>query len=224
MTANQINYARHREDNRHNLETERQGRDVITETHRHNVEQEKIGWGNVGVGYAQVAEAKRHNIATERINWYDVNSQRDLRRKQGSLYDTQRELAATQSKVQQQDADTRRYQAQTEQRKLEAQQRRDEETRRHNYVMEGFQQYDIRTNRMNAETRQSDVASQNWYRQSQILETERHNRRTERTQEQYNQSHLSNERAGINTQIIGTIVGRGGLIGGIGALIAGGAR
>lgn len=56
MTANQINYQKLKEDRRHNLATE-------SETGRHNVQQEAIGFATVG-------ESRRHNQAAEAINWY----------------------------------------------------------------------------------------------------------------------------------------------------------
>lgn len=84
MTANQINYARHQEDVRHNLETESQGRQVIAETGRHNLVTEDIGWYNAyeagrhnreteSIGWFTAKETKRHNIAQEGIGWANVN-------------------------------------------------------------------------------------------------------------------------------------------------------
>ena len=59
VTANQINYQKLREDQRHN-------RAVESETGRHNVQQEAIGFATVG-------ESQRHNQATEAVNWYTQN-------------------------------------------------------------------------------------------------------------------------------------------------------
>lgn len=65
MTANQINYARMKEDTRHNVATEaenyrsnvaretentRHNVATETETHRSNVAQEALGWANVAIG------------------------------------------------------------------------------------------------------------------------------------------------------------------------------
>lgn len=217
MTANQINAARQREEGRHNLETERQGRDVIQETGRHNREQERIGWGNVGAAYAQVAEQTRHNVATERINWYDVNSNRKLRHSQSSYYRAQAEAVKLNSETNQRNADTRFREALTAQEELRRKREADAETRRHNRVTESMNSYDIRTNRINAETRQDQVAYQNWYQQSQILEQERHNRATERLTER----DVANRTTSAVSQVIGTLIGRAGLLGGIGALVGG---
>lgn len=54
------------ESNRHNLETERQGRDVIAETGRHNLETERQGRDII-------AETGRHNRATEGIDLGKLN-------------------------------------------------------------------------------------------------------------------------------------------------------
>lgn len=58
MTSNQIEFAKHRENQRHNRFTE-------TESRRHNVQEEGIGWGNLN-------ELSRHNRETESINWFSA--------------------------------------------------------------------------------------------------------------------------------------------------------
>lgn len=58
MTSNQIEFAKHKENQRHNRFTE-------TESKRHNVQEEGIGWGNLG-------ELSRHNRETESINWFSA--------------------------------------------------------------------------------------------------------------------------------------------------------
>lgn len=88
MTANQINFARHREDVRHNIHTERQkerdlaigeanavtnafsartGRLTHEEAARHNREQESINWFDT---QGRLAETTRHNQASEELGWY----------------------------------------------------------------------------------------------------------------------------------------------------------
>lgn len=61
MTANQINYWRFNEDRRHNEVTE-------VETARHNRATESIGYGQISLGYAQLAETTRTNKARELLN------------------------------------------------------------------------------------------------------------------------------------------------------------
>lgn len=65
MTSNQLTLGKLREDIRHNQATEAYGYATLGETKRHNLQGERIGFGNIGLGYSQLGEAKRHNIATE---------------------------------------------------------------------------------------------------------------------------------------------------------------
>ena len=58
MTSNQLKYAELQEQKRSNLVKE-------SETHRSNVANEAIGWGNVGAQYASINESNRHNQAGE---------------------------------------------------------------------------------------------------------------------------------------------------------------
>lgn len=61
MTSNQIAFAVHKENQRHNKFTEREGK-------RHNLRSERIGESNVALGYANLNEMFRHNYASEGIN------------------------------------------------------------------------------------------------------------------------------------------------------------
>lgn len=63
MTANQIKYAEHLEQKRHNMASE-------AEQARHNVRSEDVGFYSAGAAYAGVGENRRHNQEQERINWY----------------------------------------------------------------------------------------------------------------------------------------------------------
>lgn len=87
MTANQINFAKLREEQRHNAAMESQGIQTLSESNRHNVRTEEINWfkansdkdiglGQVGIGMdrnaiqsdfntAKIAEENRHNTETE---------------------------------------------------------------------------------------------------------------------------------------------------------------
>lgn len=61
MTSNQIAFAVHKENQRHNRFSEREGK-------RHNLQTEKIGESNVALGYANLNEMFRHNYASEGID------------------------------------------------------------------------------------------------------------------------------------------------------------
>lgn len=65
MTRNQIAYVQHQEARRHNLVTESQTAQVITETNRHNLASE-------GIQNRQIDEQARHNRATESISWANL--------------------------------------------------------------------------------------------------------------------------------------------------------
>lgn len=86
MTSNQINYAKHKEEVRHNKEMESQGRSVIQETGRHNLASEDIGYSNVGLGYSNLAESSRHNRAQESINWFTAQNLAYLQGQQSEYY------------------------------------------------------------------------------------------------------------------------------------------
>lgn len=61
MTSNQIAFAVHKENQRHNRFSEQEGK-------RHNLRSERIGESNVALGYANLNEMFRHNYASEDIN------------------------------------------------------------------------------------------------------------------------------------------------------------
>lgn len=85
MLNTQVQYWLMREQTRHNLETEAQGRESIRvnwfnaqENARHNLVSEQIGWGNLNenirhnkatedLGWASLSETSRHNRASEGI-------------------------------------------------------------------------------------------------------------------------------------------------------------
>lgn len=93
MTANQINFARHKEDSRHNRATEEAKlRDIAIgerqayaselqaqtaakrqlEDVRHNTESERINWFNT---LQTTSEARRHNQEQEQISWFSAQAQ-----------------------------------------------------------------------------------------------------------------------------------------------------
>lgn len=72
MTHNQIDYAKHKENVRHNKRSERQTDRSIAESIRHNKKTEQLGqenvdlgYANVGLGYSNLRELYRHNTQTE---------------------------------------------------------------------------------------------------------------------------------------------------------------
>nr|UDL14549.1 MAG: hypothetical protein [Picobirnavirus sp.] len=99
MTANQIKYAEHIENARHNTATELQTDKAQAETNRHNVAQESHnvnvlqetrrhnqateqvakeqiaqGWSNISLGHQQLREQTRHNVEQESIGKADSHS------------------------------------------------------------------------------------------------------------------------------------------------------
>lgn len=93
MTSNQIAFAVHKENQRHNRFSER-------ESKRHNLRSERIGESNVALGYANLNEMFRHNYASE-----DINQQ---------LADVKAQEADTRSRQ----VDVNEYDAETRRRKL----------------------------------------------------------------------------------------------------------
>lgn len=93
MTSNQIAFAVHKENQRHNKFSEREGK-------RHNLQTERIGESNVALGYANLNEMFRHNYASEGINQ--------------QLADVRESEASTQAKQ----VEVAEYNAETQRRKL----------------------------------------------------------------------------------------------------------
>lgn len=133
MTANQINFARHKEEVRHNRVTE-------AEMGRHNKATESVGWAGVSATYAGIAETARHNQVMEDQGWYTAKGQ-------VSLWGNQGEAVLMQAFAAQQNADSNTMNALTNQdnartNALNAQTRISElgEQMRHNIAFEGIQQ------------------------------------------------------------------------------------
>lgn len=83
MTHNQIAFAEHKENIRHNRFTEQ-------ESKRHNVQTEGVGWAGVN-------ESVRHNVATENINWYSARNLAGLQAAQSSAAYANANLASEQA-------------------------------------------------------------------------------------------------------------------------------
>lgn len=80
MTHNQIEYAKHKENVRHNKRSEKQSDKSIAENIRHNKKTEQLsqanvdlGYANVGLGYSNLSELYRHNAQTELISQQQVD-------------------------------------------------------------------------------------------------------------------------------------------------------
>lgn len=89
MTHNQIDYAKHKENVRHNKRSERQTDKSIAENIRHNKQTERLGqenvdlgYANVGLGYSNLRELYRHNTQMELVS-------------QGQLEESERHNTAT---------------------------------------------------------------------------------------------------------------------------------
>lgn len=136
MTANQINYARTKEDRRHNLVTEEQKlRDIAIgerqalaaelqastaskrqlEDARHNRESETINWFSTR---NQIAETQRHNREQEQVSWFSAQSQdrhnyemRQIQSRQADAAQLQATTAWNALGIQRLDANTRARQA-----------------------------------------------------------------------------------------------------------------
>lgn len=133
MTANQINYARHLEDKRHNKVMEDQGQQVIRETGRHNLVTEDIAWYNA-------YEQGRHNKATESIGWFTAKEQKrhnlaseDIGRQNVALGWAQVEVSKRANTINEVNAITRAQEADTHRWQVEKQA---QETKRHNVQTE----------------------------------------------------------------------------------------
>lgn len=106
MTRNQIDFAKHKENVRHNLEMEKQGYQTIGESVRHNKKSEDIGYANVGLGYSNLAELSRHNQQSEAVNWFTAQNLAYLQGEQAGYYDALREKTGSEVGVAQRNATT----------------------------------------------------------------------------------------------------------------------
>nr|AVX53686.1 putative ORF1 [Marmot picobirnavirus] len=78
MTRNQIAFAEHKENVRHNRATESQTDATLRETSRHNIASEGISSGTL-------SESVRHNKASEAVNWYTAQQLSYLQQAQAEL-------------------------------------------------------------------------------------------------------------------------------------------
>lgn len=131
MTANQIAYAKHLEERRHNRVSERhEHQDVLTrrqvadtgwysarEAARHNVEQEKINWWDKRTGHA---ETQRHNLEDERTKLFSANALRDYQINQSEALLRQAATSERQAQVAEENARTNARNATTRESELAA--------------------------------------------------------------------------------------------------------
>lgn len=105
MTHNQIDFARHREERRHNIVGER-------ETSRHNKASESIGSISAAAAASQASashrmatETARHNLTTENINWYTAKNAAMLQEAQAQQQMALADKTTSEVGVEQQKAD-----------------------------------------------------------------------------------------------------------------------
>mgnify|MGYP000803976870 CR=1 FL=1 len=134
MTNNQINYAVHKENQRHNLVTEGEtGRHNLAqevETNRSNVARETETRRN---NIASLNELNRHNQATEAQGWYNAYTQRAYT--QGTLAETHRSNVAREALTEYANITSRQQAA---------------ETARHNFVSEVYERQQANAAQQNA--------------------------------------------------------------------------
>ena len=113
MTHNQIDFARHREERRHNIVGER-------ETSRHNKASESIGSISAAAAASQASashrmatETARHNLTTEGINWYTAENAAALQSAQAQQQLALAAKTASEVGVEQQKADAATKEAST---------------------------------------------------------------------------------------------------------------
>lgn len=151
MTANQINFVRHKEDVRsHGVdEAERQ---------RHNLASEKLGYYQAGAGYAQAA-ASRYNTDMMK-GYYDAMAQA-----RGSEVASQNQFRERQARIMMRDAITNFANAMQNYLRAGATVQQAREQARHNLVMEGYTAAQIdeaeRHNRADESVRSSRAFAQN---------------------------------------------------------------
>lgn len=154
MTANQINYARQREEVRHNIRTEHQkDRDLAigerqaasaelqaqvasrrqSEDARHNLQTEAVNWFSAA---GNLSETQRHNKELESINWFDTRSQDTYRRASASAQMQQAQAARTSAAASYLGAQASMEQARVAGTNAATRQSELAESIRHNYVME----------------------------------------------------------------------------------------
>lgn len=113
MTHNQIDFARHKEERRHNLVGER-------ETIRHNKASESIGSISAAAAASQASashrmatETARHNLTTEDINWYTAENTAALQSAQAEQQTALADKTTSEIGVEQQKADAATKEAAT---------------------------------------------------------------------------------------------------------------
>lgn len=122
MTNNQIEYAKHTENIRHNLAVEGLTRDTLSETTRHNRAGEQISRDTVKVSQGNLDELRRHNVQTENLSATQILNNYTVGLKQAAAAQTSASAAMKQAGV-------------AENRQIE--------DARHNEKVEGIQLVDI---------------------------------------------------------------------------------
>lgn len=147
MTHNQIDFARLKEERRHNVVGEQ-------ETGRHNKASEAIGATSASAAVSQAAashrmasETARHNVVTEGINWYSAENLAMLQGAQAYNQGQMGDKAKSEVGVRAGElGETQRHNVTTE-----------HETQRHNIVSEGIEQQKAHAATKDAATRRGQA-------------------------------------------------------------------
>lgn len=138
MTSNQIEFAKHQENQRHNLATEdlERGkltveRDKLTETGRHNLAGEKISAGSL-------SESQRHNLVSERLTQDQIINNYNLGLRQAAAAEKQANAAINSAQASMAHAGAAYRSADAAMRQAQNTALSISETSRHNKAMESI--------------------------------------------------------------------------------------
>lgn len=178
MTRNQIDFAKHKESVRHNLEMEKQGYQNIDETVRHNKKSEDIGYANVGLGYSNLSELSRHNQQSEAVNWFTAENLAYLQGEQAGYYDALRQKTGSEVGVAQRNATTNALNYVVNLKSVLETGRHnvtgEKETQRHNIATEAIQNWGVaaQLKRAKASEKSADAAMKQAESRSKTVDTE----------------------------------------------------
>lgn len=182
MTSNQIKFAQHKEDVRHNLVSERQKvRDqeigLITaeaarsqaataaarqkEDYRHNIQTENINWWST---QNQLAETNRHNTESERVAWGQLAADTSYKQSTAKSQARQATVAERNASVNESALQVQRYNANTARMNVGV-----------GYAQAAASQLGAEAAKLNADTRQSELAETIRINSLRQDETVRHN-------------------------------------------------
>lgn len=233
MTANQIEFAKHKETSRHNLASEHiEGRKATAserqagaaerqaevaglqqkETARHNAAQETMQWW---FNRNSIAETQRHNKAQEDVNWFNANALKSHQERSDAAAARQAAASESQASTARINALTNRYDAETRRQLAGIESSKLAESIRHNVAVESetnrsnIAQESIGRQR-NVETERANRASEELHgkelnqRRIEGVEAARHNRAVEKETRRANTAKQGAESAKVNTSQVAT--------------------